>query len=163
MSDPITPTDAPKPTLPAQAPEDGSQPEQKVDETDWKAKARDWEKRAKENKTAAERLAVLEEANKTEAQKSADRLAVAEKDAVDARAEATRYKIATEFKLSTEDAAALEHVSSEDGMRLVAGRLAARDTDRKKQGNVVPNEGKTTQPGTDDMREFTRNLFAKDD
>lgn len=160
MSDPITPTDVPKPTPPAQATEDGQQPEQKVDDIDWKAKARDWEKRAKDNKGAADRLAELEEANKTEAQKSADRLAAAEKAAVDARAEATRYRIASEFKLSPEDAAALEHVSSEDGMRLVAERLGARDAERKKQGNVVPNEGKTTQPASGSDQEVVRSLFA---
>jgi len=47
-------------------------------ETDWKAEARKWEERAKANKTAAERLAEIEEASKTEAQKAAERLAAAE-------------------------------------------------------------------------------------
>lgn len=44
-------------------------------EPDWKAEARKWEKRAKENSDAAQRLAEIEEANKTEAQKQAERLA----------------------------------------------------------------------------------------
>jgi hypothetical protein len=47
-------------------------------ETDWKAEARKWETRAKENSTAASRLAEIEEASKTEAQKLADRAAAAE-------------------------------------------------------------------------------------
>ena len=53
-----------------------SQPEAApAQEVDWKAEARKWEQRAKENKTAAERLAEIEEASKTEAQKQAERLA----------------------------------------------------------------------------------------
>lgn len=47
-------------------------------ETDWKAEARKWESRAKENSEAAKRLAEIEEASKSEAQKAADRLAAAE-------------------------------------------------------------------------------------
>lgn len=39
------------------------------DGTDWKAEARKWENRAKENKAAADELATLREANKTEAQR----------------------------------------------------------------------------------------------
>lgn len=46
--------------------------------TDWKAQARKWEERAKANKDAAERLAELEEAQKTEEQKTAERLAALE-------------------------------------------------------------------------------------
>ena len=44
-------------------------------ETDWKAEARKWEQRAKENSEAAKRLAEIEEASKTEAQKQAERTA----------------------------------------------------------------------------------------
>lgn len=43
--------------------------------TDWKSEARKWEDRAKVNKDAAERLAEIEEASKSEAQKQADRVA----------------------------------------------------------------------------------------
>lgn len=55
-------------------------------ETDWKAEARKWEARAKENREAAkanedaaQRLAEIEEANKTEAEKQAEDLAAAQK------------------------------------------------------------------------------------
>ncbi|MFL1441825.1 hypothetical protein [Nocardiopsis protaetiae] len=41
---------------------------------DWKAKAREWEKRAKENKAAADRLAELEEAQKSEEQRRQEQL-----------------------------------------------------------------------------------------
>lgn len=46
--------------------------------TDWKSEARKWEERAKANKEAAARLAELEEAQKTEEQKTAERLAALE-------------------------------------------------------------------------------------
>jgi membrane protein involved in colicin uptake len=48
------------------------------DTTDWKAEARKWEARAKENAKAAERLAELEEASKTDAEKQAEALAEAQ-------------------------------------------------------------------------------------
>lgn len=44
-------------------------------EIDWKAKSREWEKRAKENKAAADKLAELEESKKSETQKLQEQLA----------------------------------------------------------------------------------------
>lgn len=129
-------------------------------ETDWRAEAKKWETRAKENKTAADRLAEIEEANKTEAQKAADRLKAAETEAAEARREASRYKIAAEFKLSIDDAAALEHVATEDGMRMIAQRLAGLEVDRKKQGNHVPREGQQTSPADNDEKATARLLFG---
>ena len=99
--------------------------EQKVDETDWKAEARKWEQRAKENKSAAERLAEIEESKKSELEKVTERIAATERERDQAKAEALRFRIANEYKLSQEDAMALEHVASEEGMRTVADRLRA--------------------------------------
>lgn len=144
---------------PAQAP-DAPEPEQKVDEIDWKAKARDWEKRAKDNKSAADRLAEIEAANQTEAEKVAARIAKAEQEATAAKAEATRYRIATESKLSAEDAALLEHVTSEDGMRAIAQRLAGAESDKKKQGLHVPGEGKSPASAESEELRVTRSLFG---
>jgi hypothetical protein len=62
--------------------EDSSQQEaQKPTETVefWKSKAREQEKRAKENAKAAERLSELEESQKTELQKAIDRAEAAER------------------------------------------------------------------------------------
>ena len=137
---------------------------------DWQAEATKWqelskknEARARENKGAADKLAAIEEANKTEVQKSADRLAAAEKDVADARNESLRYRIAAEFKLTEKQAAALAHVSSEDGMRDVAEQLAASESDRKKHGNFVPREGNNAQAGDDPMRAMARDLFQTAD
>jgi len=41
--------------------------------------------------------------------------------------------------------------------------LAAREADRKKQGNVARREGNNPGGGAEDpLREFTRNLFKND-
>jgi hypothetical protein len=135
--------------------------EQPQPEIDWKAKAREWEKRAKDNKGAADRLAEIEEANKTEAQKNAERLAAAEKAAAEARAEALRLRIATKHGISDEDADLFLTGTDEATLTRQAERLAQRAADRKKQGNTVPREGGNPNPGasTGDLREFTRQLF----
>ena len=63
-------------------------------EPDWKARARQWEQRAKDNADAAKRLAQLEEAGKTEAQKQADQLAALTKRAEEAETRALRLEVA---------------------------------------------------------------------
>ena len=70
-------------------------------ETDWKAQARKWEQRAKENLTAAkanevaaQRLQEIEEANKTEAEKIAARAEAAEKRAAELEVKAIRAEVA---------------------------------------------------------------------
>ena len=69
--------------------------------TDWKAQARKWEQRAKENLAAAKanddaakRLAEIEEASKTEAERTAERLAAAEKRAAELEAKALKAEVA---------------------------------------------------------------------
>jgi hypothetical protein len=155
----VTPTEPVPPTPPVPAQEPPTPP--KVDETDWKAEARKHEARAKEYKIAADKLAAIEEANKTEAQKSADRLAVAEKDAVDARRDALKFRIAAKFAIGDEAADALLTGNDEATMTRQAELYTARQGDLKKQGNRVPREGGTPpQPSDDPMREFTQRLFA---
>lgn len=136
------------------------QVEQKVETTDWKAKAREWEKRAKENKSAADRLAEIEEANKTESQKTAERLAAAEKDAAAARAEALRFRIASKFSIGDEDADLFLTGADEATLTKQAERMTARESDRKKQGNHVSREGTQTSAATSDERELARTLFS---
>lgn len=70
-------------------------------ETDWKAEARKWENRAKENlaaakahESAAQRLAEIEESQKTEAQKATERLAAAEQRAAELELKANRAEVA---------------------------------------------------------------------
>jgi hypothetical protein len=88
MSTPIPEAPAPTPTpappaegTPTPTPPTPEAPAQEP--TDWKAEARKWETRAKENKSAAEKLAEFEESQKTEAQKLSDRAAAAEAKAAE--------------------------------------------------------------------------------
>lgn len=131
----------------------------------WKQKAREQEKRAKSNADAAKRLAEIEDAQKSEAQKAADALTKAEQRAAAAEAKALSLSIATEHKLGSEDAALLAALPDEDSMRALATRLAGQVAAQKKNGNVVPSLGATTSTSTEDgeMRGFVRDLFASTD
>jgi len=132
---------------------------------DWKARAREWEKRAKANADAASRLAELEESQKSEAQKLADAKAAAEKEASDARAEAMRWRVAAKHGVSDDDAELFLTGTDEETLTKQAQRLGERESDRKKNGNVASKEGTNSneRPKTNDVREFTRGLFGRDD
>ena len=119
--------------------------EPKVDETDWKAKAREWEKRAKDNKSAADELASIKESQKTDAEKQAERIKALESDAATARTEALRLRVASKFGISDDDADLFLTGTDEESLTRQAKRLADRESDKKKQGNYVPREG--NQPG----------------
>lgn len=139
------------------------QAEQKPTETVefWKAKAREQEKRAKENADAAKRLGEIEEAQKSEAEKASERTAQAEKRAAEAEARVLRRDVAIEHKLSQDDAALLDSLTDEDAMRRLAERLATASEDKRKKNNVSPREG--TNPSSSDGgldRDFVRQLFA---
>lgn len=98
------------PAAPAQ-----EQPDQPAKpETDWKAEAKKWEARAKENKTAAERLAAFEESQKSEQQKLTERLTEAERERDAIRTEALRLRIAAEKGLTPKQAARLRGSSEEE-------------------------------------------------
>lgn len=151
----------------AQPADDGAAEQQQSEtasekpEVDWKAKAREWERRAKENKAAAEKLAEIEQANKSEAEKSADRMRQLETDAATARSEALRLRIATKHGISDEDADLLLTGVDEDTLTRQAKRLVQRESDRKKQGNVAPREGANPTAKSSDEREMVRSLFGR--
>ncbi|AYF29303.1 hypothetical protein CSH63_17895 [Micromonospora tulbaghiae] len=144
--------------------QEGEGGEQKP-EIDWKAKAREWERKSKANADAAKRLAEIEEANKTEAEKVAERLAKAEQTAREAEAKTLRREVALEHHLSGDDAALLDAITDEAAMRRLAERLAKGADDRRRRNNHVPREGSNQHSGkpSTDMREFARNLFGRAD
>jgi hypothetical protein len=151
----------PQPTIPAQGSE-APAPDPQPAEVDWKAKAREWESRAKANKTAADELAAIKASQMSEAEKAEKRFAEAEQRAVQAEARALRRDVALDFKLSKDDAALLDSVTDEDAMRALAGRLAKGAAEQKVAGNHVPSEGKTpSKVGSDDGRETARALFNR--
>jgi len=87
---------AEQPAAEAQAAPEAEATAAPAQETDWKAEARKWEVRAKENKSAAEKLAEIEEASKSAEQKAAERLAAAESKAAELELKADRAEVAAE-------------------------------------------------------------------
>lgn len=104
----------PDSTPPAATPDAPAQEPPAKPETDWKAEAKKWETRAKENKTAAERLAQMEESQKTEQQKLMERAEAAERERDEVRTEALRLRIAHEKGLTPKQAARLRGSSEEE-------------------------------------------------
>jgi hypothetical protein len=128
----------------------------------WKQKAREQEKRAKENADAAKRLAEIEDANKSETQRAAERVASLEQEVAAARREALRFKVASKFGIGDEDADLFLTGSDEDTLTKQAERLAARSEQQKPHGLFVPREGATsTTVDGDERRQVTRQLFAR--
>lgn len=138
------PTDAPAQDV------DQAATEPQVEETDWKAEARKWEQRAKENKGAAEELAQIKDAQKSEAERAADALAQAQADAESARAELLRYRVAAEHGITDADDIALFLTGTdEDTLTRQATRLAERTVaePRPRSPRPDPNQGRSG-PGT---------------
>jgi hypothetical protein len=134
----------------------------------WKQKAREQEKRAKDNATAAQRLAAIEDAQKTEAEKTAEKLAKADAEvaSVPAKvADALKTHLVGLHKIDSEDAELFLTASEPDLLLKQVTRLLARSDEQtaaqRRSGNHVPREGNNPQPGEDDMRGFTRDLFAR--
>lgn len=128
----------------------------------WKSRSRQNEQRAKDNAAAAKRLAEIEDAQKTEAQRSADALAAEKRRADEASREALSLRIATEHHLGPEDAELLAGLPDEDAMRKLAKRLeaqAAGNGEQSQQPQTPPRVGygvdhsntqSSTPPSTDD-------------
>jgi len=95
-------------------------------------------------KTKASKFDEAQEASKSEVEKAADRARLAEERATKAESEALRFRIANEYKLSQEDAMALEHVASEEGMKAVADRLRAS----AESGRPKPPAAKSLKSGS---------------
>lgn len=116
----------------------------------WKAKAREQEKRAKENAEAAKRLSEIEESNKTEVQKAADRITSLEREVSTAKAEALRFKIAAKFNVTDEDADLFLTGTDEETLTKQAERLQARAEEAGKPGKPKPDprQGRGTDTPT---------------
>lgn len=89
-----------------------------------------------------------------------DRVAEIERQAKDSEARALRAEVANAKGLTASQAKRLVGSTREE-LEADADELLKDIGAQKKQGARVPNEGKTTpKPGDDDLREFTRDLFA---
>jgi hypothetical protein len=148
---------------PAQA-TDEETPEANVDTIDWKAKAREWEKRAKENKSARDELEQIRESQKSDADRAADALRQAQVDAETAKAELLRYRIAASHGITDADDIALFLTGTdEDTLTRQASRLAARDADTSKPRTPRPNpdQGRATAGGQGSTAESFAEFFRK--
>lgn len=116
----------------------------------------------KDVKAKASRLDQIEEANKTEVQKLADRVTGAETERDAARVDMLRFKVAAKHGISEEDADLFLTGKDEEALTKQAERLAGREADRKKQGNYVPKEGTSSTAPENEERAFARQLFGSD-
>lgn len=128
----------------------------------WKQKAREQEKRAKENAAAAQRLAEIEQEQKSEAEKAADRLRELETERDNAMREALRFKVASKYGIGDEDAALFLTASDEETLTKQAERLAARTEASSSARPPKPdaNQGRPASSGptstADSFAEFFR-------
>jgi hypothetical protein len=125
--------------------------EQHADTTDWKAKAREWEKRAKENKSAADELVALKQAQMSEAERTAARLAELEREAQTARSEALRYRVATRYGISDEDAELFLTATDEDTLERQAKALAERSASVSSTPSTAPAPRPDLTQGSRDL------------
>ncbi|HEX9767011.1 MAG TPA: hypothetical protein VGA36_09625 [Nitriliruptorales bacterium] len=131
----------PEPPKPPGEPDPPKPPDPPGEATDWKAEARKWEKRAKDNSDAAARLTELEDANKTELQKAQDAAAAAEKAKADAESRALRIEVATSKGLTAGQAKRLSGATREE-LEADADELLAEFGGTGKPG--PPPSGKPT-------------------
>ncbi|QCB93305.1 hypothetical protein [Cellulomonas shaoxiangyii] len=108
----------------------------------------------------AARLDEIEQANLSEAEKAASRIAALERELEATRSGALRARIQAKFGIADEDADLFLTATDEDTLTKQAERLAER---RTKTANRDPFAGRTpTTAGDDPMREFARQLIKRD-
>lgn len=109
----------------AQAAEQTDPQEADKPATDWKAEARKWEKRAHDNKSAAEELARLKDAEKTEQQRLQERAEKAESELAAMKTERERNALAAKVAESKGVKASLLHGDTEEDMEAEADAILA--------------------------------------
>jgi septal ring factor EnvC (AmiA/AmiB activator) len=130
---PDTPTPAPPATPSATEP------------TDWKAESRKWEALAKKNKDAADKLAALEEAAKTEDQKRLERIAELEKQVAEYEeaAQVAKWKaeVAEAAGVPAEALAGSTREEIEAHAEVLKKLIVPADGKKGAIGPYVPSEG----------------------
>ena len=124
------------------------------------------QKRAiKDLKAKATRLDEIEEAQKTESEKAADRIAKAEAEVatVPAKvAEALRSHLVALHQIDSDDAELFLTANEPELLLKQVTRLLGQSDKRKRSNNVVPREGNTPTPSDDPKRAFLRGLTGSD-
>lgn len=112
-----------------------------------------------EVKARADKLAEIEEANKTEAEKVAERLAAAEKRAAELESKATRAEVAAAKGVPVE----LLLGSTKDELEAFADTLNKFRGDQGSKGLHIRNEGKSPTAQITDEKEFVASIFGGSD
>jgi len=123
----------------------------------------------KELKAAAAELATIKDAQKSNEQRSADRVADADAQIATIPAkvsEVLRVHLVALHKIPAEDAELFLTSGDPEVLLKQVERLVARGVEdvaaSKKRGNFVPREGATpSTSGDDEVREFARGLFKR--
>lgn len=112
-------------------------------------------------KAKAAKLDEIEQANQTEAEKAAKRVAELEAELNSTRRDSLRLKIASANGITDADDIDLFLTGTdEETLTKQAQRLAERTADRKKNGNHVPREGATPTAHEGEGLETVRALFG---
>lgn len=114
------------------------------DGTDWKAEARKWEARAKENNSAAQKLAEIEESKKSETQKLQEQLAQFQERATAAERDRERLAVIAKHGIP-EEYHDLVHGTDTDSLAASAAKVQALITanaqPQSEASYVIPSEG----------------------
>lgn len=128
---------------------DAPKPTETVDY--WKNRSRENEKRAKDNADAAKRLAEIEDSQKSESEKVADRIAKAEAEVASVPAkvsDALKSYLVTLHEISDEDAELFLTASDPDLLLKQVGRLMERNADAGKPRPPRPDQAQGRSPST---------------
>lgn len=136
--------------------DEGKQDQQTFTQADIDKTVRDRLAREKAKYADYDDLKAKAEGAKTVEQK----LSELEQKYADAEARALRSDIAAKHGISPEDRDLFLTGTDADSLTAQAKRLSEREADRKKQGNIARNEGKSTPPAADDERAAVRSLFG---
>lgn len=146
-----------------------TEPDWKAEADKWKALARKHESQAKSNAEAAKKLAELEEKDKTEGQRAADKATQAEKTARAAQAEAYRLRVAIRKGLTETQAKRLVGETEEeleaDADELLASFSPGKgdnpgkdDTSGRPKERLRPGATTTDEPESDDPMTLVKDL-----
>jgi hypothetical protein len=128
----------------------------------WKTKAREQEKRAKENAEARRQLDELTESRKSEVEKAQERAQAAEAEAATLPAkvaDALKSHLVALHEIDTEDAELFLTASDPELLLKQVAKLTSRGSGKKQ--NHVPREGNNPTPNNNsEEREVARALFG---
>jgi hypothetical protein len=117
-------------------------------------------------KSKAAQFDQLQEQSKTDAEKTADRIATLEAQIAASNLNATRSKVQARYGLDDEQAELFLTAADEDGLVKQAEKLASLTTSAPGNKNRAPLAGRTpSKPAgpEGEMRDFARNFFGSGD